>query len=70
MLDSAVIMLTYLLRAAVSYLNDSASPVPPLGIDTPRPLITLRAASTASIGSDLPSMRRTIRVGRSTSIAS
>ena len=66
-LDSAVIAVTSCARSAFRARSASTHPSALFGTLVPSPASTLRAAARASTGSDLPSLRRTARLGRSTS---
>ena len=65
--DMAVMEVTSCSRAAIRWRNASHQPSDALGVLIPSPASTLLAAAMASMGSDLPSLRRTLRFGRSTS---
>ena len=54
-------------RCALRWRSASTQPSGLFGRLVPSPAMTLRAAATASRGSDLPSLRRTLRLGRGTS---
>lgn len=69
-LDSAVIAVTSCARSAFRARSASTHPSVLFGTLVPSPASTLRAAASASTGSDLPSLRRTERLGRSTSCTS
>ena len=65
--EMAVMEVTSWPRAAVRWRRASHQPSDALGTPIPSPAMTLLAAAMASMGSDLPSLRRTLRFGRSTS---
>lgn len=69
-LDSAVIAVTSCARSAFRARSASTHPSVLFGTLVPSPASTLRAAASASTGSDLPSLHRTERLGRSTSCTS